>query len=172
MSSPTFTALRAPSLGAPSLRPAAPASRASATPDLSAHVFPRDATLVVVDGDGLRLRVLAGEVWITEERSLVDLVIRAGESCPLTRPGCAVIEVCGRARLVLEPEVAGATARVVRVKMTRTGPWRLLHRRPGVVARIGTALDRAIARMARWCARSVLRPMMRARARRVVQVRY
>ena len=172
MSSPMLTALRAPSLGAPSLRSAAPAARTSATPDLATHVFPRGATLVIGDGDGLRLHVLAGEVWITEERSLVDLVIGAGESCPLTRPGCAVIEVRGPARLLLEPDVAGATARIVRVKMTRTGPWRLLHRRPGVVARIGTALDRAIARVARWCARSVLRPMMRARARRVVQVRY
>jgi len=56
--------------------------------------------------------------------------------------------------------------------MTRTGPWRLLHRRPGLVARVGTAFDRTLARMARWCARNVLRPMLRARARRVLQVRY
>lgn len=172
MSSPTFTALRAPSLGAPSPRSSAPARRTSATPDLATHVFPRGATLVIVDGDGLRLRVLAGEVWITEEGSLVDLVIGAGESCPLTRPGSAVIEVRGRARLALEPDVAGATARIVRVKMTRSGPWRLVHRRAGFVVRVGAALDGAIAGLARWWARSVLRPMLRARARRVVQVRY
>ena len=172
MSSPMLTALRAPSLGAPASSPAARASRTPATPTLATHAFPRGATLVIVDGDGLRLRVLAGEVWITEERSLVDLVIGAGESCPLTRPGSAVIEVRARARLALEPDVAGATARVVRAKMTRTGPWRLLHRRPGFVARVGTALDRTLARMARWCARNVLRPMLRARARRVLQVRY
>jgi len=172
MSSTTITTLRAPSLGASSSQPAAHASRSPATPTLATHVFPRGATLVVVDGDGLRLRVEAGAVWITEERSLVDLVIGAGESCPLTRRGSAVVEVQSRARLVLEPAVPGATARVVRAKMTRAGPWRTLHRRPGLVARVGAALDRAIARIARWCARSVLRPMMRARARRVVQVRY
>jgi len=169
MSRSTSTTLCAPCLGAslPST-----GAHASGTSTRATHVFPRGATLAIVDGVGLRVRVLAGEIWITEERSLVDLVIGAGESCTLTRRGSALVEVRSRARLALEPDVQGATARMVRAKTSRTGPWVLLHRRAGLVARIGTALDRAIAGARRWLVRSVLRPMVHARARRVLQVRY
>jgi len=150
--------------------PARPAQTPSAAPALDIHVLPRGATLAIVDGAGLRLRVLEGEVWITEERSLVDLVIGAGESCPLTRTGSALVEVRDRARLVLEPHVPGASARVVRVKTSPTGAWRLLHRRPRLLARIGATLDRVVADAARRLARHVLHPMVGARARRVLQL--
>jgi hypothetical protein len=167
-----FTALRALYLDTSPRRSYPRARPTPTTPAIATHAFPRGAALAIVDGEGLRLRVVSGEVWITEEGSLVDLVIGAGESCPLTRPGSAVVEVQRDARLALEPQTEGATARIVRARMTRAGPWILLHRRPALLARVGLALDRAVARLARWLTRSVVRPMMRARARRVLQVRY
>jgi hypothetical protein len=172
MPSLTFTALRALYLDGSLRRSSSRPRTASTTPAIATHAFPRGAALAIVDGEGLRLRVVSGEVWITEEGSLVDLVIGAGESCPLTRPGSAVVEVQRDARLALEPQTKGATARIVRARMTRAGPWMLLHRRPSLLARAGVALDRALAQLSRWLTRSVVRPMIRARARRVLQVRY
>ena len=170
MSSLTFAARRAHPVA---LRtpPTVPATAAPRLQALAAHVLPRGATLSIQDGVGLRLRVVSGEVWITEERSFVDLVIGAGEACPLTRPGRTLVEVRDRARLVLEPASPGATARVVRLQTTPSGPWLVLHRRPGALARLGAALDRACLRAALF-ARGALRPMSAARARRALVVRY
>ena len=42
------------------------------------------------------LRCLSGKIWITEENSGRDIVLGAGESRRLTRPGCAVVQSLGQ----------------------------------------------------------------------------
>ena len=38
----------------------------------------------------------SGKIWVTEENSSEDIVLRAGESRRLTRPGCAVVQSLGQ----------------------------------------------------------------------------
>jgi len=42
------------------------------------------------------LRCVRGQVWITEENSHQDVVLRAGESYRLTRPGRTVVQSLGQ----------------------------------------------------------------------------
>ena len=166
-----LSALRTSPRQAPPARPPSATRSLLAAPiPLGGHAFPRGAMLVIEDAVGLRLTVLSGEVWITEERSFVDLVIGAGEACPLTRPGLAVMEVHGDARLVLERVAPDARVRTVRARMTGAGPWMLLYARPGPLARAGAALDRAWRALASVAADAV-RPLHAARMRRALQVR-
>jgi hypothetical protein len=52
----------------------------------------RGNTIGVRDGAGHTLHARAGEVWITEENSRRDVVLRAGQSYRLVRPGLALVE--------------------------------------------------------------------------------
>jgi Protein of unknown function (DUF2917) len=52
----------------------------------------RGRFLRVVDGAGSTLTAHAGSVWVTEEDSPRDVVLRAGESLRLRRRGVALVE--------------------------------------------------------------------------------
>ena len=52
----------------------------------------RGRFLRVVDGAGSTLTAHAGSVWVTEEDSPRDVVLRAGESHRLRRRGVALVE--------------------------------------------------------------------------------
>jgi len=109
----------APTLGAarsPSAR--ATAARADL---LAGHLLPAGTTVRIRDGAGARVSVDQGVVWITEQGSFVDLVIGAGESCPLDRDGDALIAVHEQARLRLA--LGPARPRTVEVKFARGGDW-------------------------------------------------
>jgi Protein of unknown function (DUF2917) len=45
----------------------------------------------IEDGRGLKLRVEAGSVWITEERSIEDVCLQAGEAYRIAKPGTTLI---------------------------------------------------------------------------------
>jgi hypothetical protein len=45
----------------------------------------------IENGRGLRLRVEAGSVWITEERSIEDVCLQAGEAYCIGKPGTTLI---------------------------------------------------------------------------------
>ena len=47
----------------------------------------RDGLLGIDDGRGLRLRVAAGTVWLTQQDDSRDVVLHAGESFVIDRPG-------------------------------------------------------------------------------------
>jgi hypothetical protein len=51
----------------------------------------RGKALPVRDGAGRTVHAHAGRVWITEERG-ADVVLEAGQSFRLARPGLAVVE--------------------------------------------------------------------------------
>lgn len=55
------------------------------------------------DGDGRRIAVLAGNVWITQEGDSRDIVLRAGEEFVLERPADALVSALGgSARIILQ----------------------------------------------------------------------
>ena len=52
----------------------------------------RGQFLRVVDGAGSTVTAHGGSVWITEENSVRDVVLREGRSMTLRRPGMALVE--------------------------------------------------------------------------------
>jgi hypothetical protein len=63
--------------------------------------LPRDGLLGIDDGRGLRLRVAAGTVWLTQHDDGRDLVLRAGECFVIDRPGRTVVQALDPAELAL-----------------------------------------------------------------------
>ena len=61
----------------------------------------RDGLLGIDDGRGLRLRVAAGTVWLTQLRDGRDVVLREGESFVIDRPGRTVVQALGPSELAL-----------------------------------------------------------------------
>jgi hypothetical protein len=61
----------------------------------------RGQFLRVVDGAGSTVTAHGGAVWITEENSVRDVVLRAGRSMLLRRPGVAVLEAFSDASISL-----------------------------------------------------------------------
>ena len=53
------------------------------------------AVLNINDGEGRTLRVLAGRVWITQEGSLDDVFLNAGEIHTFDRPGSSIVTAEG-----------------------------------------------------------------------------
>jgi DUF2917 family protein len=51
------------------------------------------------DAAGRTVYAHAGRVWITEENGTADVVLQAGESFRLARPGLAVVEAFGDASI-------------------------------------------------------------------------
>lgn len=66
-------------------------------------VVPRRRALRLEDGDGRRVAVLAGNVWITQRGESRDIVLREGEEIVLERTRDAVVSALGEdARIVLQ----------------------------------------------------------------------
>jgi hypothetical protein len=61
----------------------------------------RGQFLRVVDGAGSTVTAHGGSVWITEENSARDVVLRAGRSMLLRRPGVALLEAFSDASVSL-----------------------------------------------------------------------
>ena len=61
----------------------------------------RGRFLRVMDGAGSTLTAHSGSVWITEQDSGRDVVLRAGQSLRLRRPGLALIEAFSDASVSL-----------------------------------------------------------------------
>ncbi|MGE0355433.1 MAG: DUF2917 domain-containing protein [Burkholderiales bacterium] len=67
----------------------------------------RDGLLSIDDGRGLRLRVAAGSIWLTQQGDGRDVVLRDGESFAIDRGGRTVVQALDPAELRLDP--AGAS---------------------------------------------------------------
>ncbi|HZO00654.1 MAG TPA: DUF2917 domain-containing protein [Burkholderiales bacterium] len=61
----------------------------------------RGRFLRVMDGAGSTLTAHSGAVWITEQDSARDVVLRAGQSLQLRRPGLALAEAFSDASVSL-----------------------------------------------------------------------
>jgi len=62
----------------------------------------RDGLLGIGDGRGLRLRVAAGTVWLTQQGDGRDVVLREGDSFVIERPGRTVVQALDPAELALD----------------------------------------------------------------------
>jgi Protein of unknown function (DUF2917) len=62
----------------------------------------RGRFLRVMDGAGSTVTAHAGSVWVTEEDSERDVVLRAGQSLRLRRPGLALVEAFSDAAISFE----------------------------------------------------------------------
>jgi Protein of unknown function (DUF2917) len=56
----------------------------------------------ILGGAGSTLTAHAGSVWVTEEDSRRDVVLRAGQSLRLRRPGLALVEAFSDAAISFE----------------------------------------------------------------------
>jgi hypothetical protein len=73
--------------------------------------------LDIHDGEGLQVQCLRGVLWITQSNDRDDIVIRAGQSFVLDRPGLALVSApIGSALVVVE-----ATGERARVGVPRAG---------------------------------------------------
>ena len=61
----------------------------------------RGRFLRVMDGAGSTVTALGGEVWITEQDSLRDVVLRPGQRFTLGRSGLALVEAFSDASISL-----------------------------------------------------------------------
>jgi hypothetical protein len=69
----------------------------------------RGSALTLDDARGALVRVLAGRLWITQERDREDHLVDAGASFRVARNGATVVEAArGDARFVIEAATAGA----------------------------------------------------------------
>jgi hypothetical protein len=64
----------------------------------------RGKFLRVLDGAGSTLTARRGEVWITEQDSVRDVVLRRGQSFTLGRRGLALVEAFSDASVALDPQ--------------------------------------------------------------------
>lgn len=54
------------------------------------------------DGEGIAITAHAGDVWITEQGSRRDVILRPGQSFTLRQSGLAIIEALDHASISLE----------------------------------------------------------------------
>jgi hypothetical protein len=62
----------------------------------------RNGLLGIDDGRGLRVRVAAGAVWLTQHGDARDVVLREGESFVIDRSGRTVVQALDAAELRLD----------------------------------------------------------------------
>jgi hypothetical protein len=69
--------------------------------------LPRRATLTLADRGGDRIDCLCGRLWITQDGDPRDIVLDAGASFELDRPGLAIVSALADARLRLHRAADG-----------------------------------------------------------------
>lgn len=76
------------------------------SPDGSRLVtLPHNTVHSLIDGQGTLIACLAAKVWITQDGDERDIVLTAGETFRIDRPGLTLINGFGRATIaVLPPE--------------------------------------------------------------------
>ena len=86
-------------------------------------------TLSILDGVATRIRIDSGEVWITEEGSFIDHILRAGQRYTFDRPGLAIVAARAASRVTLYAPRMGARARRIataRRVLYQRSTWRTI----------------------------------------------
>lgn len=83
--------------------------------------------LAIAGGVGAHIRVVDGQIWLTEEDCLEDVFLGPGASYTLSHPGRVVIESDGQARVTLEAHVSVDTREAVAARLSE-GWHSLVHR--------------------------------------------
>ena len=71
----------------------------------------RGSMLRIEDGVGVQVRVLEGEVWLTQEGSATDHMLLAGQSFRIDRPGLSIAQAFKHSLVSLSSPVPGVPAR-------------------------------------------------------------
>lgn len=97
--------------------------------DAQLTVLYEHCTVALHDRQGERIDCLGGQLWITQDGDQRDIVLRAGESFELDRPGLALVSALAVSRFVLRrpgaprlAELAAADIRSVRAASDRRAP--------------------------------------------------
>ena len=69
--------------------------------DTSTLTLARDGLIALRDAQGTRVTCLTGALWITEDREHGDIVLEAGETVTLQRPGLTLVMALQPAELRL-----------------------------------------------------------------------
>ena len=107
--------------------------------------MPPGALLRIDDGAGLLVRVLEGEVWITEEGSGADHVLGPGQEMQLNRGGAALGHALRRSTVRLSSAQPDFPARRIALNRNQAGAEVVLHERGG--SALGSALRRLFANL-------------------------
>lgn len=75
--------------------------------------MPRGSTLRIEDGAGALVQVRTGELWLTEEGSPQDHVLRAGDRYLVTRAGATLAHAFRHCEVSVSPSAGGVTARQI-----------------------------------------------------------
>jgi hypothetical protein len=75
--------------------------------------MPRGSTLRIEDGAGALVQVREGELWLTEEGSPQDHVLRAGDRYLVTREGATLAHAFRHCEVSVSPSAGGVTARQI-----------------------------------------------------------
>jgi hypothetical protein len=111
----------------------------------------RGNVLRIHDGQGARLKVTSGVLWITEEECTVDTVLVPGESYRLVHGGLALALAHRPARVMLEVPAGVAAPGLVDIALADGEPVRrvVLGRKPLSLIAVAKAIHDAIRRWAR-----------------------
>ncbi|HSW22637.1 MAG TPA: DUF2917 domain-containing protein, partial [Burkholderiaceae bacterium] len=104
--------------------------------------------LRVRDGQGRAIVVFEGEVWITLQNDPRDLVLAAGESFSIDRPGLTLVQACRDSKLILAHGDAGTPALSATPASAELHQWARTQRSVAIgdaLAAGVTALQRGIA---------------------------
>ena len=71
----------------------------------------KGSMLRIEDGVGVQVRVLEGELWLTQEGSPSDHMLLAGQSFRIDRPGLTIAQAFKRSLVGLSSPVPGMPAR-------------------------------------------------------------
>lgn len=72
--------------------------------DSSTLALPRDGLIALRDADGTRVTCLSGALWITEDHDHSDIILEAGETVTLRRPGLTLLMALQPASLRLSEQ--------------------------------------------------------------------
>jgi hypothetical protein len=93
--------------------------------------IPRGSMLRIDDGAGLLLRVWEGEVWVTQEGSSRDHLLRAGQRFRVERDGAAIAHAFQRASVSLSSPTPDIPAQRISLVHPRGAIPEVLRQRAG-----------------------------------------
>jgi len=105
--------------------------------------IPRGSLLRIDEGAGILLYVWEGELWVTQEGSRKDHLLRAGQWFRVDRGGAAVAHAFRRSVVSLSSPTPEIPARKIALVHPRGAMPEVLHRAEG--SRVGQALRRLLA---------------------------
>ena len=119
------------------------------------------SVLHVLDGQGRAIVVFEGQVWITQENDPRDIVLAAGESFGIDRPGLTLVQAFRDSKLMLVEAELGLAPRAAAPTSYELHQWARTQRSMA----IGDALSRGLTALhgavERAFARATMRPSPR-----------